>query len=132
MQIEVEFEGLKTTFTVSDHKVNDHYDRETEDGGSRASIRDGSIRGSVASNEAHGVKKDRKNFISRTFGQMKEDVAAFFSLSPDSFFFAVNSGILLNIKMAIRMLKTLYFWMIYLSERVCFLLDKRFQRLLHD
>ena len=43
MLIEVEFEGLKTTFTIADHKINDHYDRydrDTEDGGSKASIKD--------------------------------------------------------------------------------------------
>ena len=109
MQIEVEFEGLKTTFIVSDHKVNDHYERETDDEGSRASIKDGSIRGSVLSGDVNLVKKEKKNFMSKTFGQMKEDVAAFFSLSPDHFFFAVNSEILLRVKMLIRMLKTQYF-----------------------
>lgn len=83
MAIEVEFEGLRTTFKISDHEINAHYHpKETEE--------DEPSRASMLSTDQNHSRKKKKNYICRTFKEMKEDVAAFFSLSADSFFFAVS------------------------------------------
>lgn len=83
MNIEVEFEGSRTTFKIVDGENNiSKHEIKLND---RSSI---GLTNRVSVETA--MRRSTTIIRSKTFGEMKHIVAPFFSLSPDEFFFAVR------------------------------------------